>query len=157
MQRVTQVLHEYLGSSAPSGDDFMNTIGGLTDDGATTHWMDIVGVLHRRIPHSWHQDLASNTARTVLLGFPAEDKYDGVGVFSHVVKLREEQWRERESYPNDAATVNEPVLYPDLQVDDSYIVRPRFAEGRELIAYRDIDVLHSSPDIAYRASVMRFM
>jgi hypothetical protein len=42
-------------------------------------------------------------------------------------------------------------------VDEQYIVRPKFAEGREIIVYRDVDVLHSSPDVAYRASVMRFM
>jgi hypothetical protein len=42
-------------------------------------------------------------------------------------------------------------------IDEHHIVRPSYAPGRELLMYRDIDVLHSSPDVAYRTSVMRFM
>jgi len=152
MQRLTAVLQEYLGDDAPTGDEFMDTIGGLCGSKPSTHWIDIVGVLTRRIPHSWHQDTGNSpeNSKTVLLGFPPKDNYDGVGVFSHVVKLEKEQWA-----PEDHSPV-EPVLYRQ-EIDDEYIVRPRFAEGREIIAYRDVDVLHSSPDVAYRTSVMRFM
>ena len=58
--------------------------------------------------------------------------------------------------PDDHPT-SEPVVYPALEVDDKYIVQPRFAIGSEIIMFRDIDTLHSAPDVAYRASVMRFM
>jgi len=125
-----------------------------------THWMDIVGVVNRRVPHSWHQDTGrcspnnGGDTYTVLLGFPADDHYDGVGVFSHILKLHREEWAPAE-HP-----ANEPVLYgalDDAALQESQILRPRFAEGREIIFYRDVDVLHSSPDVAYRSSVMRFM
>jgi len=158
MQRLTQVLQRHLGEKAPTGDEFMDTIGSLCGSQPQTHWIDIVGVLNRRVPHSWHQDKGrspNGDTYTVLLGFPADDHYDGVGVFSHILKLHQEQWAPEEHPPN------EPVLYGALDdgdvVEESQIVRPRFAEGREIIFYRDVDVLHSSPDVAYRASVMRFM
>ena len=154
MNRLTNVLQQYLGDGAPTGDAFMDTIGGLCgiQPAASTHWMDIVGVLTRRIPHSWHQDTGNSPkhSKTVLLGFPATDNYNGVGVFSHVVKLK------REQYAPDGHSPVEPVLYQQ-DIDDEYIVRPKYAKGQEIIAYRDVDVLHSSPDVAYRASVMRFM
>jgi hypothetical protein len=178
MTRLTKVLQAYLGPTAPSGDEFMDTIGGLCrkpNDTTDTHWMDIVGVLKRRVPHSWHQDTGRSTdnCRTVLWGFPPTDYYDGVGVFSHVIKLSHEQWKPSDTqsmvldqpivYQNakleDAATAQQSAS-PDVQGDgalESYIVRPRFATGQEIIAYRDVDVLHSSPDIAYRTSLMRFM
>lgn len=157
MERLTQVLQRHLGETAPTGDEFMDTIGSLCGSQPQTHWIDIVGVLNRRVPHSWHQDTGrspNGDTYTVLLGFPADDHYDGVGVFSHILKLHQEQWAPEEHPPN------EPVLYGALDdeiVDESQIVRPRFAEGREIIFYRDVDVLHSSPDVAYRGSVMRFM
>lgn len=168
MTRLTRVLHEYLGPEAPTGDAFMDTIGSLcggsSSSSSTTHWMDIVGVMNRRVPHSWHQDTGRsdnhhnnrNGIKTVLFGFPATDHYDGVGVFSHIVKLKHEQWAAAEHPPN------QPVLYGGVQLlhnnlSDDCIVRPRFAQGREFIVYRDVDVLHSSPDVTYRTSVMRFM
>jgi hypothetical protein len=158
MIRLTQVLKDYLGSNAPTGDEFMDTIGSLCGPAPTTHWMDIVGVVNRRVQHSWHQDTGrseGNNAKTVLLGFPPTDNYDGVGVFSHIIRLQHEQWAVAD-HP-----LYQPVLYNDVaaldDVGDEYIMRPRFAPGRELILYRDVDVLHSSPDVAYRTSVMRFM
>ena len=155
MKKLTEVLKEYLGDdAAPSGDEFMETIGALCGSKPTTHWIDIVGVLDRKIPHSWHQDTGrspNGVTKTVLLGFPKEDNYDGPGVFSHAVKLKYERVA-----PEDHPT-NEPVVYPKLEVDDTYVVKPRFAEGSEIVVFRDIDILHSAPDVAYRSSVMRFM
>jgi len=154
MRKLTKVLKENLGEKAPTGDQFMETIGNLCGSKPTTHWIDIVGVLDRRVPHSWHQDTGRSPGGdtfTVLLGFPKEDNYDGVGVFSHAVHLKYERVAP-EDHPQ-----NEPVVYPGLTVDDMYIVKPRFAKGSEIIMFRDIDAIHSSPDVAYRASVMRFM
>ncbi|KAL9191211.1 hypothetical protein ACHAXT_000917 [Thalassiosira profunda] len=154
MCKLTAVLTEYLGDEAPTGDQFMETIGSLCGSKPSTHWIDIVGITDRKIPHSWHQDTGRSPggdARTVLLGFPKEDNYDGVGVFSHSVKLKYERWAP-EDHPQ-----SESVVYPTLEVGDEFIVRPRFAKGCELITFRDVDSIHSAPDVAYRASVMRFM
>mmetsp|Transcript_49113 Transcript_49113/g.72968 ORF Transcript_49113/g.72968 Transcript_49113/m.72968 type:complete len:396 (+) Transcript_49113:3-1190(+) len=154
MTQLTKVLEEYLGKEAPSGDEFMETIGALCGSHPSTHWIDIVGVLDRRIPHSWHQDTGrcpEQNSKTVLLGFPPEDEYEGVGVFSHVVKLK------RERLAMDDHPSSEPVVFASLDVGEEYVMRPRFGRGREIIVYRDVDVLHSSPDVAYRDSVMRFM
>ena len=154
MKKLTQVLSKYLGERAPTGDEMMDTIGKLCGSSPSTHWIDIVGVQDRRIPHSWHQDTGrspNGTTMTVLLGFPPEDDHDCVGVFSHCVKLERERFA-AEEHPN-----NEPVVYPHLDVEEKYIVRPKFSKGNEIILYRDVDVLHSSPDVAWRTSVMRFM
>ena len=154
MTALTEVLRRHLGEGAPTGDEFLDGIGALCGSEPSTHWIDIVGVLDRRISHSWHMDTGrsrNGDTRTVLLAFPPEDDYDGVGVFSHIVKL------ERERHAADDHPPSEPVVFADLQVSEEHIVRPSFREGREIIYYRDIDVLHSSPDVAYRASVMRFM
>uniref|UniRef100_A0A7S1B8D3 Fe2OG dioxygenase domain-containing protein n=1 Tax=Corethron hystrix TaxID=216773 RepID=A0A7S1B8D3_9STRA len=155
MKKLTLALRSHLGPNAPLGDEFMDKIGSLCGSKPQTHWIDIVGVLDRRIPHSWHTDTGNcpnGDTRTVLLAFPPEDGYDGVGVYSHLIKLKREQWAP------EGHTPNEPVLFGRMEeVGEEYIVRPRFCMGRELIMYRDIDVLHSSPDVAYRSSLMRFM
>ena len=154
MKKLTQILSKYLGAGAPTGDDFCDVIGSLCGSNPSTHWIDIVGVQDRRIPHSWHQDTGrspNGDTKTVLLGFPPEDDHDSVGVFSHCVKL------ERERFALDDHPVSEPIVYPNLEIEEKYIIRPNFSKGKELICYRDVDVLHSSPDVAWRASVMRFM
>jgi len=154
MKKLTAVLKQYLGEDAPTGDAFMETIGSLCGSKPSTHWIDIVGVMDRRIPHSWHQDTGrshNGDTKTVLLGFSKEDNYNGVGVFSHAVKLKFERVADDEHPPNV------PVVYPGLVIQDEYIVKPNFSQGSELIVFSDVDTLHSAPDVAYRSSVMRFM
>ena len=53
-----------------------------------------------------------------------EDKYEGVGVFSHVVKL---------SHRMPASDTNgaEPVLW-DNAFDERYIIRPVYKRGKEV-------------------------
>ncbi len=135
----------------------MTTIGNLCGSHPfSTHWIDIVGIMDRKISYSWHQDNGRSSngggdARTVLLGFPKEDNYEGTGVFSHVVKLKYERLAPMDHPPD------EPIVYPNLVVEDEYVVKPLYTTKREIIMFRDVDVLHSAPEVAYRASVMRFM
>lgn len=56
MNKLTFVLRQYLGEESPTGDEFMETIGALCGSEPSYHWIDIVGVMNRKIPHSWHQD-----------------------------------------------------------------------------------------------------
>ena len=160
MSRLSLVLRDAFGEDkAPSGEDFMARIGALCGKQPSTHWMDIVGVQDRVVSHSWHLDtgLSPQDSMTVLWGFPPEDHYEGCGVFSHVVALQNECHPPRPHQPQDgAATSMEPILFAG-QIDERFIVRPMYAPGKELLRYRDIDVLHSSPDVAFRTSIMRFM
>ena len=154
MKYTTKVLQDALGEKAPTGDDLVLAIGNLCGSTPSTHWIDIYGVQDRKINHSWHLDFGKSqsiTSRTVLLGFPPENNYKGCGVFSHLIALKNECMT-----PIDHPATMEPVLFAGT-VDENYIVRPKYEPGKELIMYRDIDVLHSAPDVTYRTSIMRFM
>jgi hypothetical protein len=182
MIRLTATLQEYFGSDTDiTGDVFMETIGALCGPNRSTsssdednsnpqqyhHWIDIVGIKHRRVTHSWHQDTGRSHGldcneqipkkRTLLWGFPCEDDYDGIGVFSHIIPLQ------REQIAMDTHPINVPIVYDDYILIsnssglDEYIVRPTFRLGQEILVYSDTDVLHSAPDITYRTSCMRFM
>lgn len=147
-----------------TGDDLFEAIGAICGGGASTHWIDIYGVQDRKINHSWHLDAGRSpqNCKTVLWGFPPEDFFSGTGVFSHIISLADpfgstldivedidvEQKRERPRM--------EPILFEGTPGDD-LVFRPLYEAGKELLIYRDIDVLHSAPDVAYRTSVMRFM
>ncbi len=152
MNGLTKVLKQYLGEDAPSGDEFMNAIGRLCGEEPSTHWMDIIGVQDRSINHSWHQDTGNNkSCQTVMLGFPAENNYDGTGVFSHAIPLSHQQ------YAPPSHPANQPILFENSNISEKYIIRPRFAKYRELLIYSDTDIIHSAPDVTYRSSIMRFM
>jgi len=153
---------------------------------APYHWTEVVGVaatqnskMGDKTEHAWHQDYGhledrrtpskedattirddgidshdsypyqSNTH--VFLAFPFEDNYHGTGVFSHLIKLKHEQWAK----PKGHLAPGKSIFYTGI-VPDQYIVRPRYVPGSELVVFRDIDVLHSTPDIQYRTSIMRF-
>jgi hypothetical protein len=174
MTRLTSVLEKNLGPKAPTGDEFVMKIGKLCGVNPSNHWIDIIGVKDRPVSHSWHQDsgksygfdntngddtpscrddnndMLENSRYTVMLGFPQEDDYQGTGVFSHAIKLCTAH------LAPIGHNVNEPVLFEGT-ADERYIVRPMFCTGKEILRYRDIDTLHSAPDVVYRKSVMRFM
>ncbi|OEU13152.1 hypothetical protein FRACYDRAFT_242903 [Fragilariopsis cylindrus CCMP1102] len=150
------------------GDDLFRRIGEICGNGASTHWIDIYGVQNKKINHSWHLDagISPNDCQTVLWGFPPENDYHGTGVFSHIIPLdhefndivnmNDDDNAGVENTPTRARHRMEPILYEGT-VDEKYIVRPSYESGKELLIYRDVDVLHSAPDVTYRASVMRFM
>lgn len=158
MKRLTQVLQDHSMTDL-SGDDFMHRLGALCGPKPSTHWMDIVGVQNRQITHSWHLDTGiSPTAnsKTLLWGFPPDNAYTGCGVFSHIVPLAQPCQRRRPGGDAVATITMEPILFDGI-IPDEHIVRPEYAPGREFLLYRDVDVLHSSPDVTYRTSIMRFM
>ena len=148
-----------------TGDDLFRAIGAICGDGASTHWIDIYGVQDRAINHSWHLDAGRSpkNCRTVLWGFPPEDHYRGTGVFSHIVSLEDPFGSTLDIVVDDDDDDSsgerprmEPVLFEGSPGED-FVSRPLYESGKELLIYRDIDVLHSAPDVAYRSSVMRFM
>lgn len=153
MMQTTKVLKNALGSKAITGDELLHAIGELCGPDPTTHFIDIYGVQDRKINHSWHMDagMASSQSRTVLWGFPNDNHYDGCGVFSHFLPLTNECIAPA-SHPR-----MEPLLFAGNLRDKSSVVRPRYAPGRELMIFRDVDSLHSAPDVTYRMSLMRFM
>lgn len=147
-----------------TGDDLFEALGAICGQGASTHWIDIYGVQDRTINHSWHLDAGRSpqNCKTVLWGFPPEDHYSGTGVFSHIVSLEDPFGCTLdicETDTNQAVSDRprmEPILFEGTPGED-VVFRPLYEAGKELLIYRDVDVLHSAPDVAYRASVMRFM
>lgn len=182
MKHTTNILQEYFGHQAPTGDEFIEKIGSLCNSTQTPyHITDVSGVSAfqnkqqgEKTDHAWHQDYGSlqdkqsmkgtksyndendflyQSNNHVFFAFPATDNYKGTGVFPHLVKLRYEQWAK----PKGAkAPIPGKSFFYKGRLPGKYIVRPKYEPGKELLIFRDIDVLHSSPDIQYRASVMRF-
>ncbi len=166
MKHTTEVLNralaEHFGGESGgfrfTGDDLFEALGNLCGNGASTHWIDIYGVQDRPVNHSWHLDAGRSpqNCRTLLWGFPPQDNYCGTGVFSHIVSLQDPFGSTVDIVDDSERSRMEPVLFEGT-VEDEYIFRPLYEPGKELLMYRDIDVLHSAPDVAYRTSVMRFM
>jgi len=128
-------------------------------------WIDICGVKERLIPHSWHQDSGLDQC-TVMVGFPAENHYSGVGVFSHAVRLSHRlpphnlsQPRVWQSSSRKSRSCNEDEKdeFQEGSFDEEFVVRPLYEAGREVMVYNDRDIFHSAPDWIYRDSVWRFM
>jgi hypothetical protein len=172
MKETTNVLRSYLLGKdtlrVPTGDEFLERIGSLCNSTvAPFHWTEVVGVAatqnHRmgdKTDHAWHQDYGSleeangTSNKHVFLGFPCQDYYQGTGVFPHLIPLRYEQWATHQD-TTTSSSPHKPIFYRG-KVPEQYIVRPCYAPGREIIVFRDVDVLHSTPDIQYRSSIMRF-
>mmetsp|Transcript_497 Transcript_497/g.614 ORF Transcript_497/g.614 Transcript_497/m.614 type:complete len:359 (+) Transcript_497:170-1246(+) len=165
MTHTTKVLRNYLGRIAPTGDEFIESIGSLCQSVQKPHHLtDVAGVsaFHNKKQggdHAWHQDYGHlqqqnwhyQNNRHVFFGFPLEDNYRGIGVFPHLIKLKQEQWTK----PKVGKPLGQPIFYKG-KIPEKYIVRPQYEPGKELIVFRDIDVLHSSPDFQHRISIMRF-
>jgi hypothetical protein len=173
MKNTTAILRQHLGPNAPTGDALFEAIGSLCNSTETPHeWTEVVGVgatqnfqMGAQTEHAWHQDYGHLQTQTqtneqdspvyqshkhVFFAFPYEDQYDGTGVLPHLVQLKHQQW----ARPKDHS--RKSIFYRGT-VPEQYIVRPRYVPGSaEIIMFRDVDVLHSSPDIQYRTSIMRF-
>ena len=149
---TTFVLAKYLPGKSIDGYSFFNGLFDLVPEAPSRFgsWMDIVGVVGRKVPHSWHQD-SGRHQHTLMVGFPPSDGYTGIGVFSHVVKL---------THRLADHELNEPRLWQQLMPppEPHTIVRPLYVPGlQELIVYDDRDIFHSAPDFAHRESVWRIM
>ena len=151
---TTIVLAKYLPEKSIDGESFFNGLFDLVPEAPSRFgsWMDIVGVIGRKVPHSWHQD-SGRQQHTLMVGFPPSDGYSGIGVFSHAVKLTH-RLADHER--------NEPRLWQQLKLlappEPHTIVRPLYVPGlQELMVYDDRDVFHSAPDFAHRESVWRIM
>ena len=144
-------LFEQYGVKDLTGETFIHTLGGLC--GAESHGslIDITGTGRRQERHSWHQD--SGLERfTVMLGFPPESDWDGVGVFSHTCKLTHPL---RQDGAEGEIIQWEDFEYGELPVE--IIGRPEYCKGHEVMVYCDATHLHSAPDETNRESVWRFM
>ena len=70
-----------------SGKDFIEKFTSFCNTpNSFGSWIDICGVKDKHVPHSWHQDSGLDQV-TVMVGFPPEDNYEGIGVFSHAFQL----------------------------------------------------------------------
>jgi hypothetical protein len=157
----------------PTGCEFLERIGSLSmSTVAPFHWTEVVGVAatqnggrnNEKTDHAWHQDYGCLETTSdcdcncnnyhVFLGFPCQDNYHGTGVLPHLVPLKYEQWATRKDTAHHLH--KKPIFYHHGPIPEENIVRPWYAPGREIIVFRDVDVLHSTPDIQYRSSIMRF-
>ncbi|KAL1496434.1 hypothetical protein AB1Y20_016389 [Prymnesium parvum] len=136
------------------GRTFLLRLGGLCGDAAHGSLIDIVP-LPRRVAHSWHQDCGISS-RTVLLGFPPHDGYEGGGVFSHHVKLSH-PLRPTEGEEHGAVVEYERYDPPPDPIPEEYVLRPIYSRGREIWISDDSTHLHSTPDRQNRECVWRFM
>ena len=116
-----------------NGNQFMATLISLCKDSPYTFgsWIDIIGIKDRRLTHSWHQDSGLKQF-TVMVGFPPCNNYDGIGVFSHAVKLSHRLptpdntneprlWTSVEQSNNDSNNNNASAS----SIPEEYIIRPR--------------------------------
>ncbi|KAG7352543.1 hypothetical protein IV203_008591 [Nitzschia inconspicua] len=172
MKATTAILRQHLGNNlfivVPTGDEFMERIGSLCNSTqAPFHWTEVVGVAatqNRRMgdktDHSWHQDYGcleknGGNNKHVFMGFPCQDNYHGTGVFPHLIPLKYEQWATQKDVTVGNGNLQKPMFY-EGHPPEKHIVRPWYAPGKEIIVFRDVDVLHSTPDIQFRSSIMRF-
>lgn len=142
LPRLTQTFKE--NGLELSGQTFVARLLGLCGGKVTGGWMDIVGSTKQR-KHGWHQDTGRG-GYTVMLGFPASDRFIGEGVFSHAARISHLLRLDR----------GIPIVL-DWVLPEEAIFRPVYAPGQEIITYSDSAVIHSAPDKHDRESVWRLM
>jgi len=138
-----------------SGEAFMAGLGALCGERPHGSLIDIIP-LRKRVAHSWHQDCGV-ASYTVLLGFPARDRYEGGGVFSHHVKLSH-PLRPSSGDEHGAVVEFERLCEPaPAPIPEEYVLRPTYRRGCELWVSLDSTHVHSTPDEQLRECVWRFM
>jgi hypothetical protein len=137
-----------------TGEAFILALGGLCGTESHGSLIDITGTGRRKERHSWHQDSGLDR-RTVMLGFPPSDGFDGVGVFSHAAKLSHPLRRADGDDAEGAVIQWEDFDAGELPVE--VIGRPEYRPGHEVMVYCDATHVHSAPDETNRESVWRFM
>jgi len=100
--------------------------------------------------HRWHQDSGWDKS-TVLMGFPPESRWQGVGTFSHIARL---------SHPLPVPDKPIPVVFSEMvcvgqRIPEDYIFRPVYCKGAEIVTYNDSKTMHSAPDRIDRESLWR--
>lgn len=138
------------GVSGLTGETFVERLLRLGEMTGTGRFSDLVGRPHEG--YRWHQDHGGDRF-TVMLGFPPEDGFEGVGVFSHVVRLSHPL---RQPTENNGWTSGTPIAvrFPG---PESHILRPQYRPGQEVLVWRDSACLHSTPDVVHREALWRFM
>jgi len=151
MRPLPQLTEVFAAHSLPlAGEAFVQrllALGGLAESG---QFSDLVGKPHEG--HRWHQDHGDDRY-TVMLGFPPEDNFQGVGVFSHVVRLSHPLRRPETSQGWVAGT---PIVVR-IPEPKECLLRPLYRPGQEVLVYRDSACLHSTPDAVHREALWRFM
>ena len=116
---------------------------------------------------------------TAMLGFPRENNYEGVGVFSHCFKLSHrlttqlhgegnvieyEQLMDalsklqgKESLEDATSAEAMQAIQERYQIDEKFVLKPWYSRGKEIIVYDDSTHLHSAPNHIYREAIWRFM
>ncbi len=150
---LTKVF-ESNGVRGVTGEAFILALGGLCGTESHGSLIDITGTGRRKERHSWHQDSGLDR-RTVMLGFPPSDGFDGVGVFSHAAKLSHPLRRADGDDAEGAVIQWEDFDAGELPVE--VIGRPEYRPGHEVMVYCDATHVHSAPDETNRESVWRFM
>ena len=134
-----------------TGENFIQTLGKLCGPVSHGSLIDITSTGRKQERHSWHQDSGLDRF-TVMVGFPPESNWTGVGVFRHSCKL---------SHPlRQDGDEGEVIQWEDYEAGElpvSAIGRPEYSPGREVMVYCDATHLHSAPDETNRESVWRFM
>ena len=140
-----------------TGERFIKGLGALCGTPCHGTLIDIASIGKQNIRHSWHQD-SGYDRYTVMLGFPSstpsEDLPEGVGVFTHAVKLSHPL---AQQHAEGSVIQWENYVPYEGDFDAKYIARPVFKRGQELMIYRDSSHLHSAPDASHREAVWRFM
>jgi len=155
-KEITKVLHDW-GFTNLSGSTFMERLFSLCGEvsykvqdreKASGSFSDIV--TRGGGEHRWHQDSGWDKS-TVLMGFPPEDRWEGVGVFSHIALL---------SHPLPVPDRPIPVVFSEMvclgqRIPEEYVLRPYYKKGAEIVTYNDARTMHSAPDRIDRESLWR--
>lgn len=153
---LTALFHE-MGWSSLHGSEFMERLFSLCGEVSynvqdRTHpsgsFSDIVAPGGGE--HRWHQDHGWDKL-TVLMGFPAEDRWCGEGAFSHVARL---------SHPLPVPDRPVPVVFGESaavgeRLPEECVWRPLYAKGAEILVYCDSSTMHSAPDRTNREALWR--